>query len=115
MTDQIGSAKLPSYETFDSKVLKLFRGAVRFLRIDDEGVAPSELEDVLRAADLCLSIRMWSVRGQLPELAKSDPFFAAVEALEDVLGTYAVVAPDNPEVVARWRSAWAAFEEMDVP
>ena len=97
----------------DGKVLKLFRAAIGLLRIDDEGCAPSNWHDVIRAANLCADIRLWCLGGLLPELAKSAPFFAAVEALEDVLGTYAVIAPDNPEVVARWRNAMVEIEELE--
>jgi len=98
---------------FESKALKLFRAAVNFLRIDDEGCAPSEWADVLRAANLCADIRLWCLGGLLPELAKNDAFFAAVEALEDVLGTFVVIAPSNAEVVARWRAAWDGIAELE--
>ena len=98
---------------FDRKVLKLFRAAIGFLRIDDEGCAPSEWQDVVKAANLCRDIRLWSLGGLLPTLAKSDAFFEAVDALEMVLATYAVIAPDNPEVVARWRTALAGIAELD--
>lgn len=98
----------------DRKVLKLFRAAIGLIRIDDEGCAASEWADVLQAANLCADIRLWCLGGLLPTLAKSDPFFAAVEALEDLLGTYAVISTDNPEVVARWRTAMAGIAELEV-
>lgn len=98
---------------FDGKVLKLFRAAVGFLRVDQESCAPSEWADVLQAANLCHDIRLWCLGGLLPELAKSDAFFEAVDALEMVLATYAVIAPDNPEVVARWRTAMVEIEELE--
>ncbi|MFZ0718122.1 hypothetical protein [Mycobacterium sp.] len=98
---------------FERKVLKLFRAAIGFLRIDDEGCAPSEWQDVVKAANLCRDIRLWSLGGFLPELAKSDAFFEAVDALEMVLATYAVVSADNPEVVARWRNAMTGIAELE--
>jgi len=98
---------------FESKALKLFRAAVNFLRIDDEGCAPSEWPDIIRAANLCADIRLWALQGLLPTLAKSDPFFLAVESLEDVLGTFVVIAPSNAEVVTRWRAAWDGIAELE--
>jgi hypothetical protein len=97
----------------DRKVLKLFRAAIGFLRIDDEGCAPSNWQDVLRAANLCADIRLWCLGGLLPTLAKSDAFFEAVDALEMVLATYAVISTDNPEVVARWRNAMVGIAELE--
>jgi hypothetical protein len=60
---------------FERKVLTLFRAAIGFLRIDDEGCAPSEWQDVVKAANLCADIRLWCLSGLLPALAASDPFF----------------------------------------
>lgn len=97
----------------DRRVLKLFRAAINFLNIDDEGCAPSEWADVVQAANLCRDIRLWCLGGLLPTLAKSDAFFEAVDALEMVLATYAVIAPDNPEVVVRWRNALAGIDELE--
>jgi len=64
---------------FDRKTLGLFRAAVNFLQIDDEGCAPSEWNDVVNASNLCADIRLWAFTGLLSELAKSDAFLEALE------------------------------------
>ena len=97
---------------FDGRALRLFRAAISFLKIDDEGCAPSEFSDVVAASNLCADIRIWCYTGMLPTLAQNDAFFEAVDALEMVLATYVVIAPDNTELVARWRTAHAAIAEL---
>lgn len=98
---------------FETRVLKLFHAAVSYLRVDSEGCAPSEWDDVIRASNLCADMRLWCLQGLMPTLAKSDALFEGVGALEQVLTTFVIVAPSNAELVTRWRAAYAQIAELD--
>jgi hypothetical protein len=83
----------------DDHTVALFEYALTQLIVDDEGVAPSDIDDVTVCADLCLAVRHAIACGDAP-----DDLLPLVAATEDLLTTAVVISADNPAIVATWRN-----------
>jgi hypothetical protein len=79
-----------------------FLHALTKLRVDDEGCAVSDWEDVERVALLCPNVRL-SLLGADDE--HSIALRWLVTASEQLLATYTTISPNNPIIVQLWTEA----------
>jgi hypothetical protein len=84
----------------DDDTVERFEAALKRLRVDDEGCAPSEWADVRACAGRCRD--MWIFLGQHPDERLS----SLVDATESVLTTFVVIAPSNADIVKLWRAVY---------
>ncbi|MBO0883152.1 MAG: hypothetical protein J2P17_23025 [Mycobacterium sp.] len=86
-----------------------FKRTTAALIVDEESCAPSDWAAVKDAANTCEAVRIAVLAGHAPELGPDELFAELVEQTELMLTTYAVIAPDNPAIVAAWRETYAEW------
>jgi hypothetical protein len=83
-------------------VTETFLHALAKLRVDDEGCAVSDWDEVERVAMLCPNVRV-ALAGATDE--HSIALRWLVTATEQLLTTYTVISDNNPIIVQLWTEA----------